>query len=306
MHSRRMTHRQSSKAFSTRVFGELRTRTNSLGQVTWPTTREAVERMPGFSPDELAAVFRRLHDEGWDAILVGGQAVNVWACHYEKDQPAWRELRPYTSLDLDYHGGLAEARLAMRILAAQGKLNTSSDPGPNAGVLQVPLADGRELVVDILTGVFGVSAAEVERTAVTLSGTGALSSLSLRVIHPLLLLEGKVASLRGLPQTRRQDAKHLKILILVVHEWLREQLGDPRAVFRAVERLATCAASPDGLHAFVQGIDLMQAVPFDHMRAAAGYVAFFQQRLPQLTDKIARKRQRHLEALQEYDSGAVN
>jgi hypothetical protein len=253
--------------------------------------------MQGFVLDELATVFRSLQAVEWDAILVGGQAVNVWACHYERDLPAWRDLRPYASRDLDYHGGLAEARLAMRLLGARGTFNTGGDPNPNAGVLKVTLPDGRELLVDILTGVFGLSAAEVERTAVTLAGRGALAGLTLRVIHPLLLLEGKVAALRGLPQADRQDAKHLRILVLVVREWLREQLPEPRVVFRAVERLASCTASPDGVHAFAQGIDLADAVPTDDMRADAKFSVFFEQRWPQLMEKITRKRQRHLDAL---------
>src|SRR3989442_7347877 len=122
-----------------------------------------------------------------------------------------------------------------------------------------------------------------------------------RVIHPLLLLEGKAAALRGLPQADRQDAKHLKIVILVVYEWLKGQLGDPRAVFRAVERLATLAASPDGVKAFARGIDLLQAVPMEEMRAAPGFESFFQQRLPQLIDTTTRKRARHLEAIQEHN-----
>lgn len=253
--------------------------------------------MQGFVPDELATVFRSLQSAEWDAILVGGQAVNVWACHYERDLPAWRDLRPYASRDLDYHGGVAEARLAMRLLGARGTLNTGGDPNPNAGVLMVSLPDGRELLLDILTGVFGLSAAEVERTAVTLAGRGALAGLTLRVIHPLLLLEGKVAALRGLPQKDRQDAKHLRILVLVVREWLREQLPEPRVVFRAVERLASCAASPDGVHAFAQGIDLADAVPTDVMRADNKFSVFFEQRWPQLIEKITRKRQRHIDAL---------
>jgi hypothetical protein len=256
----------------------------------------------GFAIDELAAVFSALQDAGWDAVLVGGQAVNLWACHYEQDNPEWRTLRPYTSRDLDYHGGLAEARLAMRVLHAQGNLNTDFDPGPNAGVLKVGLADGRELMVDILTGVYGVSSAEMERTAVTWSGTKALAGLVIRVIHPMLLLEGKVAALRGLPQADRQDAKHVRILIHVLHQWLKEQVANPRAVFRTVERLAACAASPDGVQAFVQGIDLMQALPLEAMRAADGYSSFFQQRLPQLTENVDRRRQRHSDALSEHNS----
>jgi len=263
---------------------------------------DAGERMQGFAPEELVAVFRPLEAAGWDAVLVGGQAVNIWACHYEQDLPDWHRLRPYTSCDLDYHGGLAEARLAMRVLGAQGHLNTGSDPSPNAGALSVHLADGRKLVVDILTGVFGLSAAEIDRTAITWSGTGALSGLTMRVIHPLLLAEGKTASLRGLPQTGRQDAKHLMILILVIRQWLREQLCEPRAVFRAVERLAACTASPAGVHAFAQGIDMTQALPLEEMRAIDDFAAFFQQRLPQLMKNITRRRERHLKALQEPNS----
>ena len=121
----------------------------------------------------------------------------------------------------------------------------------------------------------------------------------MRVIHPLLLLEGKAAALRGLPQADRQDAKHLRMLVLIVRQWLREQLADPRKVFRAVERLAACTVSPDGLQAFAQGIDLAQALPLDDMRAAAGFAAFFEQRWPQLAEKITRKRERHLQALRE-------
>jgi hypothetical protein len=255
-----------------------------------------IEVMESFALADLAAVFRALDAAGWDAILVGGQAVNLWAVHYEQDLPAWHELRPFTSRDLDYYGGLAEARLAMRVLHASGQLNTSLDPGPNAGVLKVPLAAGSELLLDVLTGVYGVRTAELERMAVTCSGSGPLADLRLRVIHPLLLLEGKAASLRGLPQDGRQDAKHLRILVLVVREWLRQQLGRPRAVFRIVERLAADAATRDGLHAFALGIDLFGAVPLDDLRAARGFAMFLGRRLPQLQEELAQSRQRHREA----------
>lgn len=257
------------------------------------------EAMSGFSLDDLVTVFGKLQEAGWDAILVGGQAVNVWANQFQRDSASWSALQPYTSRDLDYHGGLAEARRAMQILGARGKLNTSMEPSPNAGLLTVSLPDGQVLLVDILTGVFGLSAAEVERTAVRLSGIGPLAGLTLRVIHPLLLLECKAASLRGLNQSDRQDAKHLRILILVIHEWLTEQLSQPRSVFRSIERLGACALSPDGLQAFVNGIDVLQAIPLDAMREQADFATFLQQRWPQLQERINDKRRRHLEAIQE-------
>jgi hypothetical protein len=255
--------------------------------------------MQEFAAEELVDVFRRLQQAELDVVLVGGQAVNLWACRYDRGQPEWRDLRPYTSRDLDFHGGLAEARLAIKALGATGRLNTSLGLAPNAGVLQVLLGDQRTLTIDILTVIYGVSSAELERSAISWSGTGPFERLSLRVIHPLLLLEGKVASLRGLAQTGRQDEKHVRIMIRVVRQWLLEQLDHPRAVFRAIERLAACAAGPDGLHAFAQGLDLAEAWPLEEMRACDDYADFFGRRWPQIIDRIDRKRQRHLEALGE-------
>lgn len=257
--------------------------------------------MPQFTPDDLAVLLRRLQDHGWNAILVGGQAVNVWAAHFADESAAWSNLRPFSSEDLDYHGGPAEARQAMRVLGVRGRVNDGTDPSPNAGVLTVPLADGRQITVDVLTTLYGISAAEVERTAVTLSGMGALAGLSLRIIHPLLLTEGKCASLRGLSQATRQDAKHLRILTLVLRAWLRERLADPRAVFRAIERIAACALSPDGIAAFVRGIDVTDAVPLDELRQAAGFESFVSIRWPQLKSQLDQKRQRHLDAIQVSD-----
>ena len=121
----------------------------------------------------------------------------------------------------------------------------------------------------------------------------------MRVIHPLLLTEGKFASLRGLPQGDRQDTKHLRLLILILNEWLTEQLEQPKAVFRAVERLAACAARPDGVHVFTHGIDLLDSLPLNEMRAAEDFSAFFDQRLDQVLQRIDRKRQRHRDALDE-------
>lgn len=259
--------------------------------------------MPQFAPADLVGVFSTLQAAGWEAILVGGQAVNLWARRYERDDSAWRELQPYTSRDLDYHGGLADARLAMKVLRAEGRLNTALEPGPNAAVLTVSLGPDLEIVIDILTGVYGVSAAEVDRTAIELSGTGKLAGLEFRVIHPLLLLEAKLASLRGLPQEGRQDSRHVRILTLVLREWLREQLDDRRAVLRAVERLAACAASPDGLAAFAAGMDILEAIPWEQMRSAGTYSSFFERREAQLLERIVTRRQRHASALGEPGGG---
>ena len=55
------------------------------------------------------------------------------------------------------------------------------------------------------------------------------------------------------------------------------------------------------MNAFAQGIDLVQIFPWDEMRALDGYATFFERRAPQLLERIAKKRERHLDALGEQD-----
>jgi hypothetical protein len=53
-------------------------------------------------PSEIKPVLEALAST--KAVIIGGQAVNLWAEHYQKDSSPWKELRPYTSFDLDVLG----------------------------------------------------------------------------------------------------------------------------------------------------------------------------------------------------------
>ncbi len=243
-----------------------------------------------FSIEDLHVVFSRLASENWRAIIVGGQAVNLWAMKFDAELTGLDQYRPYTSRDLDFYGGRVEAKRLMEILGGKGKLNDGTDPSPNAAVIELPLADGRNLIIDVLTGVFGVSSSELIRTAVawTLSESGIGSEL--RVMHPLLLLESKLACLRGLSQHGRQDEKHVRMMVSVVSGWLADQSSQPRTVYKAVERIAALMVTPDGLHAWMSGIELWDAVPLDCWRENEDFKLFFLKRLPQLQDEIEQRR----------------
>ena len=225
----------------------------------------SVER---FAILDLESVFQRLADENWQGILIGGQAVNLYAQHYEHDIANIQSLMPLASRDLDFHGGPSEARRAMQILNATGRINDGTDFSPNAGVLKVRLATEQILIIDILTSVFGVSASEMLRSSITWSLN---DRIEIEVIHPLLLLESKLACLRGLDQRGRQDGKHVELLISVIASWLREQLESPRDVFKAIERLAGMMMTPDGLAAYQRNIELWDSIPIVEMRSRVEY-----------------------------------
>src|SRR5260221_12385690 len=64
------------------------------------------------SPQDIKPILQSLSEA--DAILLGGQGINVWSCIYEKpDCEPWRSSRPYTSIDADALSDRAEmVRLA--------------------------------------------------------------------------------------------------------------------------------------------------------------------------------------------------
>ncbi len=243
-----------------------------------------------FSIGDLQTVFRRLAGEKWRAIVVGGQAVNLWAMKFAERLPALTHFQPYTSRDLDFYGGRVEAKRLLAILGGHGKLNDGSEPSPNAAVIEVVLEDHRGLVIDVLTGVFGVSSSELIRTAVVWTPRESGIDCELRVMHPLLLLESKLACLKGLPQQGRQDRKHAQIMAVVIRGWLTDLSSQPRSIFKAVERMAALMLTPDGLHAHCLGIDLWDAIPLEHWKHSDNFVQFFAQRLPQLQEETEQRR----------------
>lgn len=243
-----------------------------------------------FSIEDLQAIFCHLAAEKWRAIIVGGQAVNLWAMRFEVLRSSLRSYRPYTSRDLDFYGGRVEAKRLLTILGGRGKLNDGTDPSPNAAVIEVLIEGRGGLVIDVLTSVFGVSSSELSRTAVAWTPRESGIDCELNVIHPLLLLESKLACLRGLSQQGRQDQKHCQMMLLVIHAWLANQSSQPRSVFKAVERIAALMQTPDGLHADGLGIDLWDSMPLQQWKSDANYALFFEKRLPQIREEIEQSR----------------
>jgi hypothetical protein len=253
--------------------------------------------MSEYSAADLIDIFSSLNEAHWSAIIVGGQAVNLWCSRYADAIASLSDYFPIVSRDLDFHGGLQEARSLMKLLGGKGKLNLGSDPSPNAGVVDVPMTHGGRLIIDVLTTVYGVSSSELVRTSVEWEFNLDNKSANVRVIHPLLLLESKLACFRSLPQQGRQDEKHAKLMILVVKAWLTEQLPEARSVFRAIERLASLIITPDGLNAYANGMELWDSMPLEAMQADHAYRSFFDKRLAQLQSDSSSTRQRYIAAV---------
>jgi len=227
-----------------------------------------------FTPEQLRPLFEALSST--QAVVVGGQAINLWSQAYEKDEEPWKSLRPFTSRDLDVLGGTNDLHDCARRLKARVLYPEPGQTTINAGKLIAQLA-GQEVEADFLTEVKGLNNQEVRQTAKTISWQG----LSLRVLHPILCVESKTASLMRLPQdvVGRQDKKHLALALANAREFLAEQTANTSThsnLLRWAQRLRSLANDQVGLEAaLLHGIDYRAAIPAERWRQAAGCLADF-------------------------------
>jgi hypothetical protein len=86
-----------------------------------------------FTPAILIPLFKAIDFENLGLVLVGGQAINIWASYYVNRVPELNNYLPFSSADLDFYGGGIEAIACQRILGGQIKLNQDFEPTPNKG-----------------------------------------------------------------------------------------------------------------------------------------------------------------------------
>jgi hypothetical protein len=150
-------------------------------------------------------------------ILVGGQAVNLWAEHYGSAIPSLDPLRPFMSKDADIFGDRAMAeRLAK---ATQWRLTCYNEPRTIAVALLTKEVPGKEpLLIEVINNVNGLTSGDLSDPDLLELRPGQVY----RVPSPIILLKAKLANATELDQTRRQDVRHVQMLIPCVCEYLRE------------------------------------------------------------------------------------
>ena len=120
--------------------------------------------MDKLTPEQLYDIFIKLQDIDLEAVVVGGQAVNLYAYQYVKVAPQLEQYLPFASEDLDFYGGKIEAIICQEILGGRVILNRDFEPSPNAGILLVDYQD-KTLRIDFLASVYGLNDTEITGTA---------------------------------------------------------------------------------------------------------------------------------------------
>ncbi|MDZ4878096.1 MAG: hypothetical protein CLLPBCKN_007531 [Chroococcidiopsis cubana SAG 39.79] len=262
------------------------------------------------TPEDLYDIFVKLQAAELDAVVVGGQAINLWASKYRDRSPQLQQMLPFASEDLDFYGGKIEVLTCQEALQGEAKLNRDFDPSPNSGIVTVKRQDVN-LRIDFLASVYGLNDSEITGTAIPFPGESKLSGVNIKVLHPILCLEGKLKSLRGLPQQGRQDKKHVEMAILCVKEFVKDLCNQeqPRTGLKLVERMLDSALKEDGLNAWYRhGIQVESAIPIEELRQLNDekWQKFYNIILPKVLEQIHVKRNRYLEAMEQSATRSKN
>jgi hypothetical protein len=258
-----------------------------------------------FTPESLISLFQAIDREELDLILVGGQAINIWATYYAHRVPALIDYLPFSSIDLDFYGGKVEAIACQEILGGTLNLNRDFEPSPNTGVLVVP-TETQPLRVDFLGSVFGVGDIELSQSAIFFEGQQQLAGVRVKILNPMLCLEGKLKATIGLPQEGRQDLKHLRMSLLFVKEYIKDTIErDVRQGLKLIERVAFNIWSDAGLSVWHRyGIEINMAIPMgvEIDTEDPKWKMFEMIRSPQIEQEMVKKRGRYLDIQQSIES----
>jgi len=257
-----------------------------------------------YHPDDLHKILLALSSQDWNAVIVGGQAINMLACAYANPtKERWKILIPFTSEDLDFLGGPVEVAILKKSLPGKCKVNKSFDPSPNAGVMLTPL-QGKNLRIDILTYILGVDSAEAEESALNLTLAHETQPIKVRVLHPVLCLTAKAHCLRHLSQTNRQDHKQLQMAVLTLNGYLTQRIDQPRPVLNLIKRICATAQTEEGLYAESVGIRLEESIPIKEIseRKEEQYRKFAEMEWPRAMARLEEKRAKRKNALEKLRS----
>jgi hypothetical protein len=169
-----------------------------------------------------------LLDEGTGLLLVGGQAVNLWAERYQAENSAILELQPFTSFDADFYRRRPKLRLPS---------NWTELPLPTKGRTRLvthTLEGPKGQSAEIIRSVNGLTPKELEEGSIAIEYAGR----PMCFLAPPALFQAKLENLKCIDQDGRQDLKHFQLLIPITRCFFRDLLAQHTSTGRPVRGIA--------------------------------------------------------------------
>lgn len=202
--------------------------------------------------------FARLLATKEPVLLVGGQAVNLWALYYGARTA---KLAPFVSRDADVLGDRETLKELAKLAGAKPQFFPMKPTGNEVGVVVVNDAQGAPMLIEVLRNVRGATNEELKNPEYMM----AVGDTRVRVPGPIVLLRAKLANFSEIDQTGRQDGRHVLILSRLMPAYLEDlkaaasagRMGE-RKLIEYLESLLAVVTSASAERAFAAlGIDRM-------------------------------------------------
>jgi len=201
-----------------------------------------------------------------NAVLVGGQALAVWAnaLNIVPTGP----LDPYVTSDVDFLGSRSVAKELAEKLHVDLLVPSADDHVQvNSAILVLKDKRGSPVLVDFLNEIAGLEAANVRKRALEVEAFGTV----FQVMHPVDCLESRICNLHLLPSKQNEiGLAQARLSIKIVHAFIRKVAasGEERHALKLTEHVGRLARSRPA--AQVSGrydINILDAIPVDILPA---------------------------------------
>jgi hypothetical protein len=179
---------------------------------------------------------------GTDPLLVGGQALAVWATWFNLETPA--ELGDKVTTDADFVGSRSDARALNKHLHWTLWKPEIGDPTPQTAKLTKRVENNGVKQIDFLSSIIGLETSEIRKRAVPLTLP---PSVKINILHPVHVLVSRLKNLQHLPHKQNDiGVAQARLSIRVVAAFLGELIaGDRRReALIWIERIADTALDP--------------------------------------------------------------
>ncbi|MGH8148730.1 MAG: hypothetical protein ACRETB_01955 [Steroidobacteraceae bacterium] len=232
------------------------------------------------SDDELAEILRASEKI---AILVGGQALSVWARYYQIAIPA--ALTAIVTRDADFIGSAEAALIVKGGLSNKGwKLEQVRAGAPSPVTAQLTLQTENGIKeIDFLGSIVGLHTDDVRKRAVPLGLPG---GSGVTVLHPLDVLASRLHNLAEIPEKRDdKGVAQAELAISIAGAFLRDTLAHrmERELFNQIERIRIIVTS-DAIASVCRrhALDVLSCVPLDQITSEK----FKHRRWPQIQREV--------------------
>lgn len=203
---------------------------------------------PPDAPPRPPGDFSRVLATPQPLLLVGGQAVNLWALYYA-DRTS--DLAPFVSRDADVLGDRETLELLGRLAGTKPQFFPHKPPTNEIGVVIARDSTGAPLLIEVLRNVKGATNAELRDPAYEF--VIGENQAHVQAPGPIALLQAKIANLAELKQAGRQDGRHVVILARVMPTYLEDLRAsaatgrmDDRKLLDFLEHILAVVTSANG------------------------------------------------------------